>query len=167
MRSVYLSLGSNLGDRIANLRQALALLSGAKVEIRRVSSFYRTEPVGYRPQAWFMNCVAKAETDCMPLQLLRTCQQVERAVGRHPGVSQGPRRIDIDILLYEDALVRSPTLSIPHPRMAERRFVLVPLQEIAPHIRHPATQRTIPEMLSMLTDAGKVIRLKEVVGSES
>lgn len=161
MKSAYLALGSNLGDRIANLRQALTLLGEAQLDVRRVSSFYRTEPVDFRPQAWFVNCVAKVGTDRMPLQLLRTCQRVERTLGRRPGVSQGPRRIDIDVLLYENAVVRSPVLTVPHPRMSERRFVLVPLQEIAPHLRHPATQRTIPEMLSLLTDAGQVIRLKE------
>ena len=93
-------------------------------------------------------------------------EAAERKLGRRPGVSKGPRAIDIDILLYENASVRSPALTIPHPRMAERRFVLVPLQEIAPHLRHPVTQRTLPEMLSLLTNAGQVIRLKEVVCSE-
>jgi len=160
MKSVYLSLGSNLGDRIANLRKALQMLSGAKVEISRVSCFYKTEPVNFGPQAWFVNCVAEAGTDLMPLQLLRACQSVERALGRRPGIRKGPRPIDIDILLYESSVVRSAALVIPHPRMAHRRFVLIPLREIAPHLRHPVSQQTIPQMLSALADAGQVIRLR-------
>jgi 2-amino-4-hydroxy-6-hydroxymethyldihydropteridine diphosphokinase len=161
MKSVYLSLGSNLGDRIANLRKALQMLSGAKVEVRRVSGFYRTEPVDLGSQAWFVNCVAEAATDLMPLQLLRACQSLERALGRRPGISKGPRPVDIDILLYQSSVVRSAALEIPHPRMASRRFVLIPLREIAPHLRHPVSQRTIPQMLSALADASQVIRLKE------
>jgi 2-amino-4-hydroxy-6-hydroxymethyldihydropteridine diphosphokinase len=160
MKSVYLSLGSNLGDRIANLRKALQMLSGAKVEVRRVSGFYRTEPVDFGSQAWFVNCVAEAATDLMPLQLLRACQSLERALGRRPGVSKGPRPVDIDILLYQSSVVRSAALEIPHPRMASRRFVLIPLREIAPHLRHPVSQQTIPQMLSALADASQVIRLR-------
>jgi len=137
------------------------MLNRAGVEIRRLSSLYKTEPVGFRPQAWFVNCVAEAGTDLMPLQLLRACQSVERALGRRPGISQGPRPIDIDVLLYETAVVRSPTLVIPHQRMASRRFVLIPLREIAPHHRHPVTQQTIPEMLSALGYAARAIQLKE------
>jgi len=166
MKRAYLSLGSNLGDRVAKLRMALAMLPSFGLEVTRVSSFYKTEPVDFRPQSWFVNCVAEAATDLMPLSLLQRLKVAERKLGRRPGVPKGPRAIDIDILLYENASVRSPALTIPHPRMAERRFVLVPLQEIAPHLRHPVTQRTLPEMLSLLTNAGQVIRLKEVVCSE-
>jgi 2-amino-4-hydroxy-6-hydroxymethyldihydropteridine diphosphokinase len=161
MKSVYLSLGSNLGDRVTNLSKAFQMLSRAKIEIRRVSSFYRTEPVDSAPQAWFVNCVAEAGTDLMPLQLLRACQSVERAVGRRPGIHHGPRPVDIDILLYQSSVVRSAALVIPHPRMASRRFVLLPLREIAPYLRHPVSQQTIPQMLSALTDAGQVIRLRQ------
>jgi 2-amino-4-hydroxy-6-hydroxymethyldihydropteridine diphosphokinase len=161
MKSVYLSLGSNLGDRMGNLRKALELLGTAKVEVRRVSRFYKTEPVDFRPQAWFMNCVLEAGTDLMPLQLLRACQSLERALGRRPGTGKGPRLIDIDILLYEGTVVRSAALVIPHPRMADRRFVLIPLLEIAPHLQHPVTQQTIPQMLGALADASQVIRLKQ------
>ena len=160
MKTVYLSLGSNLGDRVLNLRNALQMLSGARVEIRRVSSFYKTEPMDFGPQAWFMNCAAEALTDLMPLQLLRACQSVERALGRRWGIRKGPRPVDIDILLYERSVVRSAALVIPHQRMASRRFVLIPLREIAPHLRHPVSQQTIPEMLSALPDASPVIRLK-------
>ncbi len=161
MKSVYLSLGSNLGDRIANLRKAFEMLSAAKLEIRRVSCLYKTDPVDFLPQAWFVNCVVEAGTDLMPLQLLRACQSVERALGRRPGIRNGPRPVDIDILLYERVVVRSALLVIPHQRMAGRRFVLIPLREIAPHLRHPVTQQTIPQMLSALTDASQVVRLRK------
>jgi 2-amino-4-hydroxy-6-hydroxymethyldihydropteridine diphosphokinase len=160
VKTVYLSLGSNLGDRVTNLRKALQMLSAARVEIRRVSCFYKTEPMDFGPQAWFMNCAAEALTDLMPLQLLRACQSVERALGRRWGIRKGPRPVDIDILLYERSVVRSAALVIPHQRMASRRFVLIPLREIAPHLRHPVSQQTIPEMLSALPDASPVIRLK-------
>lgn len=161
MKSVYLSLGSNLGDRIGNLRQAMEMLRAKKIDLRRVSCFYKTEPVDFRPQAWFVNCVVEARTDWMPLQLLRACQSVERALSRRPGIRQGPRPIDIDILLYENAVVRSAALVIPHPRLAVRRFVLVPLREIAPHFRHPVTRQTIPQMLGALAGCSQVIRMKE------
>ena len=160
MKSVYLSLGCNLGDRIGNLRKALEMLKAKKIDIRRLSCFYKTEPVDFGPQAWFVNCVAEAWTDLMPLQLLRACQSVERALGRRPAIRKGPRPIDIDILLYESSVVRSAVLKIPHQRMTTRRFVLVPLREIAPHLRHPVSQQTIPEMLSALGNAGQVIRLR-------
>jgi 2-amino-4-hydroxy-6-hydroxymethyldihydropteridine diphosphokinase len=158
-KRVFLSLGSNLGDRMVNIRQALEQLPGVGVEIKRVSSFYKTEPVGFQPQAWFLNCVAEAETRRMPLQLLHAVKRVERALGRRPGVANGPRPIDIDILLYGSVVVRAAELSIPHPRMAERRFVLLPLRELAANLRHPITRRTISEMLQEAADRSQVVRL--------
>lgn len=160
MKRVYLSLGSNLGDRLARLQQALGKLGEAGVEIERVSSFYKTEPVGCRPQPWFVNCVAEAATELLPLRLLTALHAVERSLGRRPGVPKGPRPIDIDILLYENAVVRSSQLIIPHPRLAERRFVLVPLQELAPHLRDPVSQRTVIEMLHETSDRGQVVKLE-------
>lgn len=160
MKRVYLSLGSNVGDRVAHLRKALEALSRASIEVRRVSSFYKTEPVDFLPQRWFVNCVAEAGTDLMPLRLLKTLQSVERTLGRHPGIAKGPRTIDIDILLYENVVVRSSTLTIPHERLGERRFVLVPLAELAGQLRHPVTQRTILEMLHDTRDNSQVVRLK-------
>ena len=116
-KQVYLSLGSNRGDRVANLRRAFEELDKAGVKVERVSSFYKTEPVDFLPQAWFLNCAVEASTELMPLQLLGAVKSVERALGRRPGVSKGPRPIDIDILLYENVVVRTVALTIPHERM--------------------------------------------------
>ncbi|HLI33594.1 MAG TPA: 2-amino-4-hydroxy-6-hydroxymethyldihydropteridine diphosphokinase [Terriglobia bacterium] len=160
MKRVYLSLGSNVGDRIERLQNALQGLAEDGIQVRRVSSFYKTEPVDFQPQAWFANCVAETETDLMPMQLLRACQRVERALGRRRGVAKGPRPIDIDILLYENIVVRSRELNIPHPRMEERRFVLIPLRELAPSLHHPVSQRTVQEMLHDTRDTSQVIRMR-------
>ncbi len=159
-KRVYLSLGSNVGNRVAMIRKALERLGEAGIEIRRVSSLYRTEPVDFRVQPWFVNCVAEAETDLMPLRLLRTTQSVERALGRRPGIPKGPRPIDIDILLYENVVVRSPMLTIPHERLGERRFMLIPLRELAARLRHPVFQRTVLELVRDTRDTSQVIRLK-------
>lgn len=161
MKRVYLSLGSNRGDRVACLEQALEKLRAAGIVIRRVSSYYKTEPVDFQPQAWFVNCAVEAETDLMPLQLLRACQSTERALGRRPGVAKGPRPIDIDILLYENTIIHSKDLVVPHPRMGERRFVLIPLREIAPGLCHPVSQRRVEEMLYDTEDRSQVIRMRE------
>jgi 2-amino-4-hydroxy-6-hydroxymethyldihydropteridine diphosphokinase len=158
-KRVFLSLGSNVGDREGNIRKALEQLPGVGVEIKRVSSFYKTEPVDFRPQAWFLNCVAEAETCLMPMQLLRSLKQVERTLGRRPAVANRPRPIDIDILLYESVVVRSAVLNIPHPRMAQRRFVLLPLRELAANLRHPITKRTVSEMLQDAGDTSQVVRV--------
>lgn len=161
MKQVFLSLGSNVGDRVAHIRQAFALLANVGIEVRRASSFYQAEPVDFLPQRWFVNCVAEVGTDLMPLRLLKTLQAVERAIGRRPGIPKGPRPIDIDILLYENVVVRSRALTIPHARLSERRFVLVPLRELAGHLRHPVTQRTVLEMLHETPDSSQVIRLRQ------
>jgi 2-amino-4-hydroxy-6-hydroxymethyldihydropteridine diphosphokinase len=160
MKRIFLSLGSNVGDRVGHIRKACESLPAAGVAVCRVSACYKTEPVDFAPQRWFVNCVVEAETDLMPLQLLKALQAVERRLGRRPGVAKGPRPIDIDILLYENVVVRSPLLTIPHERLAERRFVLVPLGELAARYRHPVTQRTVQEMLHETPDMSQVIRLK-------
>jgi 2-amino-4-hydroxy-6-hydroxymethyldihydropteridine diphosphokinase len=159
-KQVYLALGSNRGDRVANLRRAMEELDKVGVKVQRVSSFYKTEPVDFGPQAWFLNCAVEAFTDFMPMQLLKAVKSVERALGRRPGVSKGPRLIDIDILLYENVVVRTAALTIPHARMNERRFVLVPLRELAPAARHPINRRTVTELLQDSPDMSQVVRYK-------
>lgn len=159
MKLVYLSLGSNRGDRAAHIRRAIAALIQAGVQIERTSQLYRTEPVDFRPQPWFLNCVVEARTHLMPIRLLHICRSVERALGRRPGVSKGPRPIDIDILLYENAIIHSQELTVPHPRLDERKFVLIPLAELAPAARHPETQRSVTEMLHETRDTSRVIPL--------
>ena len=158
-KRVFLSLGSNLGDRVANIRKALEQLAEFGVDVTRVSSFYKTEPVDFRPQAWFVNCVAEAETLLMPMQLLNAVKTVERALGRRTGMAKRPRVIDIDILLYESVVVHSVALTLPHPRMAERRFVLLPLRELAGNVRHPVSKRTVYEMLAETGDTSQAVRL--------
>jgi 2-amino-4-hydroxy-6-hydroxymethyldihydropteridine diphosphokinase len=155
-KTIYLGLGSNLGDRAAHLEEALALLGERGVEIVNRSSLYATEPVGFAPQHWFLNCAVEAATQLMPRQLLRTTQQVERDLGRRRTVRNGPRTVDIDILLYGSNAISMPDLEIPHPRIAERRFVLVPLREIAPGLHHPTLRRTIGELLAGSQDRSEV-----------
>ncbi len=159
MKRVFLSLGSNLGDRVENIRAALAALARAGIEVRRVSSLYRTEPVDVRAQPRFVNCVAEVGTELMPLRLLKTLQRIEKSLGRRPGIPKGPRRIDLDILLYENAVIRSAALTVPHERLSERRFALVPLEELEAHLRHPVLKTTVAEMLHATSDTSQVVRL--------
>jgi 2-amino-4-hydroxy-6-hydroxymethyldihydropteridine diphosphokinase len=161
VKTIYLSLGSNVGDRQANLRAALERLAAPDLRVKRVSPVYETEPVGYLDQRWFLNLAAEAETDLFPMQLLARTQKIERALGRVRTVPNGPRTIDIDILLYGKAVVRSARLEIPHPRMTERRFVLAPLADLAPALRHPVTHQTVREMLDAAPSA-VVRRLTEL-----
>jgi 2-amino-4-hydroxy-6-hydroxymethyldihydropteridine diphosphokinase len=157
-RTIYLGLGTNLGDRAVNLEQSLTALTAAGIEILKQSSLYVTEPLGFGPQNWFLNCVVEAATQFMPRQLLRATQQVERAMGRRKLVRNGPRIVDIDILIYGASVVSMTDLEIPHPRIAERRFVLVPLREIAPALRHPTLRCTIAELLAATPDRSEVRR---------
>jgi len=135
-------------------------LDKAGVKVQRVSSLYKTEPVDFRPQAWFLNCAVEASTELMPMQLLKAVKSVERTLGRRPAVNKGPRPIDIDILLYENVVMRTAVLTIPHERMNERRFVLVPLRELASGTRHPVSRRTIAEMLQDSPDLSQVVRYR-------
>jgi len=153
---VYLSLGSNIGDREAHLRDALAHLE-KQGRIVSVSSFCETEPVEFTDQAWFLNCAAALETSATPEQLMAAILRIEREMGRERIQRKGPRTIDIDILLFGDTIVDSPELTIPHPAMHERRFVLQPLAEIAPELRHPVLKKTIRELLEALP-AGQAVR---------
>jgi 2-amino-4-hydroxy-6-hydroxymethyldihydropteridine diphosphokinase len=157
LKRIYLSLGSNIGDRERNLRMALELLSARELRVLHASRIYETEPVDYQAQAWFLNQVVEAETTLFPVQLLTRIGRVERELGRKRTVLKGPRTIDIDILFYAAAVVDTPRLEIPHPRIAERRFVLMPLAELAPDLRHPVTHRTVRQMLESAPPA--VVRL--------
>jgi 2-amino-4-hydroxy-6-hydroxymethyldihydropteridine diphosphokinase len=150
LKRIYLSLGSNVGDRERNLRKALERLASDDVRVLRSSRIYETEPVGYTDQAWFLNLVVEAETTLFPMQLLTRIGRVEHELGRVRTVRtvrNGPRTIDIDILFYAAAIVNTLRLEIPHPRLAERRFVLAPLAELAPDLRHPVTHRSVRQML--------------------
>ena len=158
MKKVYLSLGSNLGDRETNLRRALELLASPEVNVTRVSSTYETEPRDLRNQPWFLNIVAEIETTLFPLQLLGRIQKIEKELGRQRVVDKGPRTLDIDIVLFGNSVIEMPRLQVPHPRMQDRRFVLEPLAELAPELSHPLTRRSIREMLAA-TAAQKVSRV--------
>lgn len=147
MKVVYLGLGSNMGDREALLRSALQKLESQDLRLRRVSGFYETEPVGLREQAWFLNLVAEFETELMPRQLLHRAQRVERELGRKRTVANGPRTVDVDLLLYGNSVIRCEELVVPHPRYHERRFVLAPLAELNPGLRDPVSGRTVIQML--------------------
>ena len=147
MKTVYLGLGSNIGDRRSHVQAARDHLAASGLRILRGSRVYETEPVDYRNQRWFLNQVLEAETELFPMQLLSRIGQIERELGRRRTIVKGPRTIDIDILLYGNVVVRSAALEIPHPRMAERRFVLAPLADLAPDLRHPVTHLTVREML--------------------
>jgi 2-amino-4-hydroxy-6-hydroxymethyldihydropteridine diphosphokinase len=147
---VYLGLGSNLGDSETILQSALAKLNGPDLKLRRVSSLYETEPIGLREQRWFLNLVAEFETDLFPKQLLHRIKKIENELGRKRTVRNGPRTIDVDILLYGSFVVSTEELEIPHPRYRERRFTLAPLAELNPALRDPVTGKTVTEMLADL-----------------
>lgn len=148
MKLVYLSLGANLGDREQGLRGAVRLLQAPDLRVLRVSSIYETEPQDFRSQPWFLNLVAEAETSLLPRQLLSRIQKIERELGRRRTAPKGPRTIDIDILLYGQFVIETGELTVPHPRMANRRFVLEPMCELAPDLRHPVLRCTMRELWS-------------------
>lgn len=152
----YLSLGSNLGTREVHLRDAIARLTHSG-RVLSVSSAYETEPVEMTDQPWFLNCALALESNEPPLQLMRAALQIERDMGRVRDRSKGPRVIDIDILLFGDSVIDSPELTLPHPAMHQRRFVLEPLAEIAPEVIHPVLKRPIRALLEELPE-GPVVR---------
>jgi 2-amino-4-hydroxy-6-hydroxymethyldihydropteridine diphosphokinase len=146
LATAYLCLGSNLGEREANLRQALALLT-LKVKLQEVSSIYETEPVGLREQPLFLNLVCRVTTTSSPEELLLLVKDIESRMGRAAGGQiDSPRPIDIDILFYDDKVVDTPNLVIPHPRLKDRAFVLIPLTEIAPDLIHPQLNKSISQL---------------------
>ncbi|MCL2878210.1 MAG: 2-amino-4-hydroxy-6-hydroxymethyldihydropteridine diphosphokinase [Acidobacteria bacterium] len=151
MNIAYISAGSNIGDREANLDFGARRL-GKRGNLTRISSVFETEPVGYTDQSWFLNQVFELETSLTPHELLARCNEIERDGGRVRTFPNAPRTLDLDILLYGDQVISEPDLTVPHPRMTERRFVLEPLAEIAPELLHPVEKKTIRDLLARCPD---------------
>ncbi len=150
---VYLALGSNLDDRLENLKQAIAALT-PQMEVKAKSQVYETPPWGYKDQPKFLNQVIKVKTYLDPESLLKHLKRLEVALGRKPSVPNGPRLIDIDILFYDDLVLEKPSLVIPHPRLHERGFVLLPLMDIAPDLVHPVHKKSVRDMLAQANVEG-------------
>lgn len=160
--TVYLALGSNLGDRHRYLRGALQYLR-ERVDLATISSIYETEPVGYLEQPLFLNLVCSGKTQLSPQELLKFAKEIEVTIGRQPSLRNGPRSIDIDILIYDDLHLAQADLIIPHPRMTERAFVLVPLAEIAPRLLDPISGQTMQALLEKISQRGiKKIQTKSI-----
>ena len=156
MAIVYLALGSNIGDREKNLRQAVRILEESRINVTKVSSLFETEPVDYLDQPWFLNAVLEADTQFPAAELLGVLRGIELQMGSKKAFAKGPRLIDLDILLYGIATIDTPELQVPHPRMLQRNFVLAPLAEIAPTLRHPSWSTSAAELLAHSSDSSVV-----------
>ena len=157
MAIIYIGIGSNLGDRRKNMERALELMA-EKVALQQVSSVYETEPVGYKQQPLFLNLVCKADTELDPQELLEYLKEIELGMGRKASFPNAPRIIDLDILFYDDIVVENDELTVPHPRLTERAFVLVPLEEIARELIHPIEKKTIKQLLFELGNKSGVYK---------
>jgi 2-amino-4-hydroxy-6-hydroxymethyldihydropteridine diphosphokinase len=156
----YIGIGSNIGSPIVNCQRSIALLDNhAGIKVIAHSSFYETEPIGPTDQSWFVNAVAEISTDMDPIPLLDALLNIEIAMGRIRNEKWGPRKIDLDILLYGKSVIKNDRLAIPHPEMIKRRFVLAPLNELAPDLIHPTENKTIQQLLSELPKDKKIIQL--------
>ena len=155
-KTVLLSLGSNIGDRASHLREAIEALRGLG-DVTAISSFYETEPIEFTRQPWFLNCAVMLETEKLPKPLLAAVLRIERAMGRKRTIDKGPRVMDIDILLFGSSIINTAQLTVPHPALHERRFVLEPLAEIAPDARHPVFHKTVTELRDALPP-GQAVR---------
>ena len=158
LQTVFLAFGANLGNPKDQIERGIMALNDHGVNVIARSPWFETEPVGMDDQSWFLNLVARASTSLDPYQLLAVCQQIENWAGRVPSVRFGPRHLDIDILLYGDECIESDELTIPHPRMRERRFVLIPLLEIAPDLEDPVLNQPYADVLSRLDEGKRVLR---------
>ena len=156
---VFISIGSNIGEKLGNCLRAISLIDKEIGPVIRRSSFYKTEPVGYKDQDWFVNCIILIDTQLDPYELLSRLQKIESMMGREKGIRWGPRVIDLDIIMYEDVIIDEERLTIPHPLMHKRRFVLVPMSEIAPDLVHPVLKKSVKEILKSLPEDGQYVSL--------
>lgn len=153
MHVTYLGLGSNIGDRLQNLQAAITALE-PEVHPLECSPIYETPPWGYLDQPNFLNQVVMAETELSPGELLRYLKEIEKDLGRQDSFLNGPRKIDLDIIFFDDAVIDSPPITIPHPRMDDRGFVLLPLADLAPEFKHPVLDLSVQDMLAQVAVGG-------------
>ena len=160
MYAAYIGFGSNIGDRLKHIQNAIHAISKTEgINLQKMSSVYKTDPVGYEEQAVFLNGVAAVQTSLSPLSLLHTLKGIETTIGRQHRIRWGPREIDLDILIYGALCLQTEKLVVPHPEMHLRRFVLVPLAEIAPNLVHPVFQETVQTLLERLADDKSVLKI--------